>query len=110
PNVLRLGTERTFQRTRIFPHLTVLENMHVALPRNIGGLLKHWGSSQEQRQAMDLLDFVSLTSLKNEPAGNLSYGQTKLMELALILVAQRQMSLVAERTCGVSTHMVNGWS
>ncbi|OLB33829.1 MAG: ABC transporter ATP-binding protein [Chloroflexi bacterium 13_1_20CM_54_36] len=105
--IFGLGIGRTFQLTRIFPHLTVLENMHVALPRNIGGLLKHWGSSQEQRQAMDLLDFVSLTSLKNEPAGNLSYGQKKLLEFALILVAQPQMILLDEPAGGVNPTMVN---
>ena len=105
--IFGLGIGRTFQLTRIFPHLTVLENMHVALPRNIGGLLKHWGSSQEQRQAMDLLDFVSLTSLKNEPAGNLSYGQKKLLEFALILVAQPQMILLDEPAGGVHPTMVN---
>ena len=105
--IFGLGIGRTFQLTRIFPHLTVLENMHVALPRNIGGLLKHWGSSQEQRQAMDLLDFVSLTSLKNEPAGNLSYGQKKLLEFALILVAQPQMILLDEPAGGVNPIMVN---
>ncbi len=104
--IFGLGIGRTFQLTRIFPHLTVLENMHVALPRNIGGLLKHWGSSQEQRQAMDLLDFVSLTSLKNEPAGNLSYGQKKLLEFALILVAQPQMILLDEPAGGVNPTMV----
>jgi len=105
--IFGLGIGRTFQLTRIFPHLTVLENMHVALPRNIGGLLKHWGSSQEQRQAMDLLDFVSLTSLKNEPAGNLSYGQKKLLEFALILVAQPRMILLDEPAGGVNPTMVN---
>src|SRR5881227_1994384 len=46
--IFGLGIGRTFQLTRIFPRLSVIENMHVALPRNIGGLLKHWGSSQEQ--------------------------------------------------------------
>ena len=105
--IFGLGIGRTFQLTRIFPHLTVLENMHVALPRNIGGLLKHWGSSQEQRQALDLLDFVSLTSLKNEQAGNLSYGQKKLLEFALILVAQPQMILLDEPAGGVNPTMVN---
>jgi len=56
---------------------------------------------------MDLLDFVSLTSLKNEPAGNLSYGQKKLLEFALILVAQPQMILLDEPAGGVNPTMVN---
>ncbi|HEX4206596.1 MAG TPA: ABC transporter ATP-binding protein [Ktedonobacteraceae bacterium] len=105
--VFGLGIGRTFQLTRIFPRLTVLENMHVALPRNIQGLLKHWGSSQEQRQALDLLDFMGLTRLKDEPAGNLSYGQKKLLEFALILVAQPQVILLDEPAGGVNPTMVN---
>jgi neutral amino acid transport system ATP-binding protein len=47
--VFRLGIGRTFQLTRIFPRLTVLENMHVAARRNdLKGLLGHWSSSHEQ--------------------------------------------------------------
>ena len=108
PNkIFGLGIGRTFQLTRIFPRLTVLENMHVALPREVRGLLKHWGSPQEQRQALDLLDFVGLTTLKDEPAGNLSYGQKKLLEFALILVAQPQMILLDEPAGGVNPTMVN---
>ncbi|OLC62558.1 MAG: ABC transporter ATP-binding protein [Ktedonobacter sp. 13_1_40CM_4_52_4] len=105
--VFALGIGRTFQLTRVFLRLTVLENMHVAIPREVRGLLKHWGSSQEQRQALELLDFVGLTNLKDEPAGNLSYGQKKLLEFALILVAQPQMILLDEPAGGVNPTMVN---
>jgi neutral amino acid transport system ATP-binding protein len=106
--VFGLGIGRTFQLTRVFPRLTVLENMHVAIPRKgIRGLLKYWGPSQEQRQALDLLDLVRLTTLKDEPAGNLSYGQKKLLELALILVVQPQMILLDEPAGGVNPTMVN---
>jgi neutral amino acid transport system ATP-binding protein len=105
--VFARGIGRTFQLTRVFPRLTVLENMHVALPREARGLLKHWGSSQEQRQALDLLDFVGLTNLKDEPAGNLSYGQKKLLEFALILVARPQMILLDEPAGGVNPTMIN---
>ena len=59
--VFRLGVGRTFQLTRIFPRLTVLENMHVAVQRNdLKGLLSRWSSSHEQRRALGLLDFVGL--------------------------------------------------
>jgi ABC-type branched-subunit amino acid transport system ATPase component len=107
--VFDLGIGRTFQLTRIFPRLTVLENMHVALPRKGGvrGLLKHWGPSQEQRQALDLLDFVGLTRLKDEPAGTLSYGQKKLLEFALVLVAEPQMILLDEPAGGVNPLLIN---
>jgi neutral amino acid transport system ATP-binding protein len=104
--VFGLGIGRTFQLTRVFPRLTVLENMHVALPRSVLGLLKHWGPLQEQRQALDLLDFVGLTDLKDQPAGNLSYGQKKLLEFALILVAEPQMVLLDEPAGGVNPTMI----
>jgi neutral amino acid transport system ATP-binding protein len=106
-SIFSLGLGRTFQLTRIFPRLTVLENMHVALPRNVRGLLRHWGSSQEQHQALDLLEFVNLTRLKDEPACNLSYGQKKLLEFALILVAGPQIVLLDEPAGGVNPTMVN---
>ncbi len=105
--IFGLGIGRTFQLTRVFSRLTVLENMHVALQRNVRGLLKHWGPSQEQRQALDLLDFVGLTRLKDAPAGNLSYGQKKLLEFALVLVAQPQVILLDEPAGGVNPTMVN---
>jgi neutral amino acid transport system ATP-binding protein len=105
--IFGLGIGRTFQLTRVFSRLTVLENMHVALPREVRGLLKHWGSAQEQHQALDLLDFVGLTRLKDEPAGNLSYGEKKLLEFALILVAGPQLILLDEPAGGVNPTMVN---
>jgi neutral amino acid transport system ATP-binding protein len=105
--IFGLGIGRTFQLTRVFTRLTVLENMHIALPRNMRGLLKHWGSAQEQRQTLELLDFVGLTRLKDEPAGNLSYGQKKLLEFALILVVQPRLILLDEPAGGVNPTMIN---
>jgi neutral amino acid transport system ATP-binding protein len=53
------------------------------------------------------MEFVSLTRLKDEPAGNLSYGQKKLLEFALILVAGPQIILLDEPAGGVNPTMVN---
>ena len=105
--IFDLGIGRTFQLTRIFPRLTVLENMHVALPRHVKGLLRQWGSSDERQQALDLLEFVNLSRLQNELAGNLSYGQKKLLEFALILVAKPQIILLDEPAGGVNPTMIN---
>lgn len=105
--VFRLGIGRTFQLTRIFPRLTVMENMHVAVQRQgRGSLLSRWSSSHEQRQALELLDFVGLTPLKELPAGNLSYGQKKLLEFAFILIAQPQVILLDEPAGGVNPGMI----
>ncbi|MGH2495260.1 MAG: ABC transporter ATP-binding protein [Ktedonobacteraceae bacterium] len=106
--VFRLGVGRTFQLTRIFPRLTVLENMHVAAQRNdLKGLISRWSSTHEQKRALELLDFVGLMSLKNLPAGNLSYGQKKLLEFAFVLIAEPQVILLDEPAGGVNPTMIN---
>src|SRR5579872_6702566 len=106
--VFRLGIGRTFQLTRVFQRLTVLENMHVAVQRNdLKGLLGRWSSSHEQKRALELLDFVGLTSLKASPAGILSYGQKKLLEFAYILFADPQVILLDEPAGGVNPTMIN---
>lgn len=106
--VFRLGVARTFQLTRIFPRLTVLENMHVAVQRKgMKALLSRWSSSHEQQRAMELLEFVGIAHLKDMPAGNLSYGQKKLLEFAYILIAEPQVILLDEPAGGVNPTMIN---
>ena len=106
--VFRLGIGRTFQLTRIFPRLTVLENMHVAVQRNdLKGLLSRWSSTHEQKRALDLLEFVGLQGVKDLPAGNLSFGQKKLLEFAFVLIAEPQVILLDEPAGGVNPTMVN---
>lgn len=106
--VFRLGVGRTFQLTRVFPRLTVLENMHVAAQRNnFKGLISRWSSTHEQKRAMELLDFVGLTGVKDLLAGNLSFGQKKLLEFAFILIAEPRVILLDEPAGGVNPTMVN---
>jgi neutral amino acid transport system ATP-binding protein len=106
--VFELGVGRTFQLTRIFPRLTVLENMHVAAQRKgVKALLSRWSSSHEQRRALELLDFVGITHLKDVPAANLSYGQKKLLEFAYILIAEPRVILLDEPAGGVNPTMIN---
>ena len=106
--VFRLGIGRTFQITRVFPRLTVLENMHVAAQRQgIRALLSRWSTSHEQRRALGLLDFVGLTHLKDTPAANLSYGQKKLLEFAFVLIAEPQVILLDEPAGGINPTMIN---
>ncbi len=106
--VFRLGIGRTFQLTRIFPRLTVLENMHVAVQRqNLKGLLSRWSSTHEQERALGLLDFVNLSQLKDMLAGNLSYGQKKLLEFAFVLIAEPQVILLDEPAGGINPTMIN---
>jgi ABC-type branched-subunit amino acid transport system ATPase component len=106
--VFRLGIGRTFQLTRIFPRLTVLENMHVAAQRSdLKGLLSRWSSTLEHKRALELLDFVGLTPLKGLPGGNLSYGQRKLLEFAFVLIAEPQVILLDEPAGGINPTMIN---
>ena len=106
--VFRLGVGRTFQLTRIFPRLTVVENMHVAAQRHdFIGLISRWSSTHEQQRAEELLDFVGLTPVKTLPAGSLSFGQKKLLEFAFVLIADPQVILLDEPAGGVNPTMVN---
>ena len=94
--------------SRIFPRLTVLENMHVAAQRNdLRGLLSRLSSTHEHKRALELLEFVGLTSLKSMAAGNLSYGQKKLLEFAFVLIAEPQVILLDEPAGGVNPTMIN---
>ncbi|HET7377431.1 MAG TPA: ABC transporter ATP-binding protein [Anaerolineae bacterium] len=106
--VFEAGIGRTFQLTRIFPRLTVLENMHVAAQREgLKALLGRWSLSHEQRRALDLLEFVGIVQLKDLPAANLSYGQKKLLEFAYILIAEPKVILLDEPAGGVNPTMIN---
>ncbi|WIG61901.1 MAG: branched-chain amino acid ABC transporter, ATP-binding protein LivG [Ktedonobacterales bacterium] len=102
------GIGRTFQLTRIFPRLTVLENMHVAAPRNGSmGIFRRWSSAHERSRAIELLEFVGIAHLQGMPAENLSYGQKKLLEFACILIADPQVILLDEPAGGVNPTMTN---
>jgi ABC-type branched-subunit amino acid transport system ATPase component len=109
PNrIFGMGMGRTFQLTRVFPRLTVTENMHVAIQRKgLASLLGRWSASSEHAQALQLLDFVGLTHLKDAPAGSLSYGQRKLLELAFILIAEPQMVLLDEPAGGINPTLID---
>jgi branched-chain amino acid transport system ATP-binding protein len=107
--VFKLGIGRTFQLTRLFMRLSVLENMLVATQRQEGwlrGVLRLAGSASERRRAMELLDFVGIAGLAHEPAGNLSYGQRKLLELASLLVADPSILLLDEPAGGVNPTLI----
>jgi neutral amino acid transport system ATP-binding protein len=92
--VFNAGIGRTFQLTRIFPTLTVLENMLV--PSRTSG----------RRGAMEQLEFVGIAGHSKELAGTLSYGQRKLLELAYVLVADPEVILLDEPAGGVNPTLV----
>jgi ABC-type branched-subunit amino acid transport system ATPase component len=103
--VFKLGIGRTFQLTRIFPRLTVMENMLIAVPRRKGrdrNPLARAGGAAERRRAMELLEFTGIASHAAELAGTLSYGQRKLLELSYLLVADPEVMLLDEPAGGVN--------
>ena len=105
--IFGLGVGRTFQLTRIFPRLTVIENMHVAIRRKgVFSALQRWSASHEHERALQLLEFVGLTHLKTAQAGSLSYGQRKLLELAFILIAEPQVILLDEPAGGINPTLI----
>jgi neutral amino acid transport system ATP-binding protein len=108
--VFGLGVGRTFQLARIFGRLSVLENMLVATQRREGWLrsvVKGQSSPAERSRAMELLEFVGLERLARSPAGNLSFGQRKLLELAYVLVADPVIILLDEPAGGVNPTLIN---
>ncbi len=111
PNqVFARGIGRTFQLTRIFERLSVLENMLVATQRREGwlrGLTRSKSSPEEVATALELLDFVGIAGLAELQAGALSYGQRKLLELAYVLVADPQVILLDEPAGGVNLTLIN---
>jgi len=97
--VFALGIGRTFQLTRIFPSLTVMENMLVPCrgPR----------VAAARKVAMELLEYVGIAGYHAALAGTLSYGQRKLLELAYVLVADPAIILLDEPAGGVNPSLVN---
>lgn len=107
--VFKLGVGRTFQLTRIFARLSVLDNMLIATQHQAGWLrsmVGGSGSSAEREHALELLDFVGLRAMAPAPAGTLSYGQKKLLELAYILVADPEVLLLDEPAGGVNLSVI----
>jgi len=92
--VYGLGLGRTFQLTRIFPRLTVAENMMVATRRG------------HQRRTQDLLEFTGIAAYAGALAGTLSYGQRKLLELATVLAADPAVVLLDEPAGGVNPTLI----
>jgi ABC-type branched-subunit amino acid transport system ATPase component len=111
PNkVFAMGIGRTFQLTRIFARISVLENMLVATQREeswLRGLTRSMSNKSEHDAAMEWLDFVGIARLAKLPAGSLSYGQRKLLELAYVLVADPDVILLDEPAGGVNLTLIN---
>lgn len=107
--IFALGLGRTFQLTKIFARLTVMDNMFIATQRReswLKSVFKPAGSDEELDRAIELLKFVGIYKLADKPAGSLSYGQRKLLELAYILIADPSVLLLDEPAGGVNLSLI----
>ena len=108
--ITNLGIARSFQDLRLFAHLTVLDNVLVARPRQTGeslvGIFLHFQrvakEEKENRQkALAYLEFVGLADRAEELAVNLSYAEQKLLSLARLLATEAQLILLDEPASGL---------
>ena len=114
--VFMSGIGRTFQLTRVFPRLTVMENMIVAAQhkervhgRRAGGLSNPFaraGGPATRRRATELLEFTGIGKHSAALADTLSYGQRKLLELSYVLMADPAIVLLDEPTGGVNPTLI----
>jgi branched-chain amino acid transport system ATP-binding protein len=104
-DVARLGLVRSFQISAVFPHLTVLENVRIALQRQRGRSFDFWRSKRVldrfNDRAMALITDVGLAGFATVPAAELPYGRKRALEIATTLALDPEMMLLDEPTAGM---------
>jgi branched-chain amino acid transport system ATP-binding protein len=101
----RRGIVRSFQISATFPHLSVLENVRIALQRSTGMSMQFWRSetilNQLNERAMQLLDTVGLADFASTLAVELAYGRKRALEIATTLATEPELMLLDEPTQGM---------
>ena len=104
--VARLGLVRSFQISAVFPNLSALDNVRLALQRARGGNFDFWRSERRlgefDDRARELLDDVGLTGAADTRAALLSYGRKRALEIATTLAVEPVMLLLDEPTAGMT--------
>ena len=110
PEIARLGLLRTFQQTRIYGKMNCVKNMQISVPHAHETLRDMFRphSAETTEKAENLLDFVGLYPKRLLPAGDLSFGQQKLLEFAMALMNEPKMLLLDEPTAGINPTLING--
>jgi branched-chain amino acid transport system ATP-binding protein len=100
-----MGLVRSFQISAVFPHLTVLENVRVALQRALGTSYHFWRSERSVEvldiKAMELLTDVGVQAYARVPAVELPYGRKRALEIATTLALNPDMLLLDEPMAGM---------
>ncbi len=112
--IARAGLVRTFQDVRLFNRLPCIDNVAMAVPgqdgERLSGLLPGGGLAAGEAavrvKALEWLAFVGMDDHADKPAGDLSYGQTKLISLARALATEAPVLLLDEPASGVDTEWV----
>lgn len=105
-HIARMGLVRSFQISAVFPHLSVLENVRVALQRKRGHSFDFWRSEAGldglNDRARDLLESVGLLEYQNMTAVELAYGRKRALEIATTFALDPEMMLLDEPTAGMT--------
>jgi len=103
--IARKGLVRSFQISAVFPHLTALENVRLALQRKRGGNYDFWRSERVlarfDGRAEELLDWVGLADCRDVAAGELAYGRKRALEIATTLALEPELMLLDEPMAGL---------
>ena len=104
-DIARLGLVRSFQISAVFPHLSVLENVRIALQRRRGDSFDFWRSERVlrslDREALGLIEEVGLADFAALEAAGLSYGRKRALEIATTLALDPEMLLLDEPMAGM---------
>ena len=106
--IARAGIGRSFQLCRVFPRMTVLDNLLAAVrPRGLTGQLGRSGTRAETERARYWLSRMGIEHLEQAEARQLSWGQQKLLELAGVLTSEPELILLDEPAGGVNPALID---
>ena len=107
--IARRGLIRTFQQPRVYRRMTAADNMLLSTNVRKLGLASLFAAAgtKERERALELLDFVGLADKRDTRAGDLSFGQQKLLELAMALMNDPEMLLLDEPTAGINPTLID---
>ncbi|MCX7911530.1 MAG: ABC transporter ATP-binding protein [Dehalococcoidales bacterium] len=98
-HICRMGIGRTFQTVKIFPNLSVMENVRIGALFGCGGRIS---ATEATRKAEELLEFVGLPQVSSTPAGSLTFANQKKLEVARALATQPEVLLLDEIMAGLN--------